>query len=329
MRGISNNEYRITNIEVALRVIASGAKQTPQPEGRSGKWAVARINRVRNLIFLTTLRKSRVCFATLAMTVLLLFAAGSLKAQDSFRLLRTVPVQASDFAVDQLDNLYLLTNGGMLKKFGPAGDSIAVFNNVRRFGKIYGLDVSNPLRPLLFYKDFSTIVLLDRFLSQKAVVDLRRQGIAQASAAATSYDNNLWIFDAVENKLKKLDESGRVLLATADFRQLFGTAFSPEKIVDQDNSVYLFDPNVGVLRFDYYGTFQKKFPASSWRSFQVLDRQLVGVQNGALVLFNTGTFLQRQYQFPSSFGGFQRYLVSNSKLFALGKDSVSIYRIGY
>jgi hypothetical protein len=261
--------------------------------------------------------------------LVLMFTCSRAGAQDSFRLLRTVPIQATDFAVDQLENLYLLTSGGLLKKYGPAGDSVATFNNVRRFGKVHGLDVSNPLRPLLFYKDFSTIVLLDRFLAQKAVLDLRRQGIAQASAASNSYDNNIWVFDAVENKLKKLDESGRLLLATPDFRQLFGSAFVPEKIVDQDGGIYLFDPKVGVLLFDYYGTFQKKFPAGSWGSFQVLDRQLVGVQNSALVLFNTGTFLQRQYQFPSSFGSFQRYLVSNSKLFALGKDSVSIYKIGF
>ncbi|RYZ21260.1 MAG: hypothetical protein EOO16_13755 [Chitinophagaceae bacterium] len=259
----------------------------------------------------------------------LLFATTTTKAQDSFRLLRTVPVAATDFAVDQLDNLYLLTPGGLLKKYGPAGDSVAVFNNVRRFGRIEGLDVSNPLRPLLFYKDFSTIVMLDRFLAQKSVLDLRRQGIAQASAAATAYDNNIWVFDAVEGKLKKLDESGRELQSTPDLRQLLGYSFQPEKIVDEDNSVYLFDPKAGVLRFDYYGTLQKKFPAQSWRSFQVLDRQLVGVNEGALVLFNTVTYLQRQYQFPSSFGGFQRYLVGNGKLFALGKDSVSIYRIGY
>jgi hypothetical protein len=262
--------------------------------------------------------------------LILLFICSIALGQDSsFTLLRTIPVAATEFAVDQLENLYIVTPTGQLKKYGPAGDSVAAYNDVRRFGRLHGLDVSNPLRPLLFFKDFSTVVLLDRYLSQKGVLDLRRQQIAQASAAATSYDNNIWIFDAVESKLKKLDETGRVLLQTPDFRQLFGMPFQPDKIVDQNNSVYLFDPKAGVLVFDYFGTFQKKFPAGDWSSFQVLDRQLVGIRSGQLVLLNTGTLLQRQYQFPSSFGSFQRYLVGNSKLFAMGKDSISIYRIGY
>ncbi|GAB4093881.1 hypothetical protein [Flaviaesturariibacter terrae] len=264
------------------------------------------------------------------MFLVLLFCCSRLSAQDStFQLLRTIRVEATDFAVDGLDNLYLVTPTGLLKKYGPAGDSVAVFNNVRRFGRLHAIDVSNPLRPLLFYKDFSSIVLLDRLLAQKSVIDLRRVRIAQASAAATAFDNNIWVFDAVESKLRKIDESGRWLLETPDFRQLFNFSFVPEKIVDQDKSVYLFDPKAGVLVFDYYGTFQRKYPVESWAYFGLLDRQLVGVQGSALVLLNTGTLLQRQYQFPSSFGSFRRYLVSNSKLFALGKDSVSVYRVGF
>ncbi|RYY41131.1 MAG: hypothetical protein EOO08_03230 [Chitinophagaceae bacterium] len=282
-----------------------------------------------SILFANSVRNAGVCFAALAMTVLLL-AATSSQAQDStFTLLRTIRVEATDIAVDGLDNLYLVTPTGLLKKYGPAGDSIAVFNNVRRFGKLHGIDVSNPLRPLLFYKDFSTIVLLDRLLSQKAVLDLRRARIAQASAAATSFDNNIWIFDAVESKLRKLDESGRMLMETPDFRQLFNFSFVPTRILDVDRAVYLFDPQVGVLVFDYYGTFQRRFPVESWSLLAVFDRQLLGVQGNSLVLLNTGTLLQRQYQFPSSFGGFNRYLVGNNKLFAMGKDSISVFRVGF
>jgi len=39
------------------------------------------------------------------------------------------------------------------------------------------LDVTNPLRVLLYYKDFSTIVILDRLLSNRSTIDLRKQDI--------------------------------------------------------------------------------------------------------------------------------------------------------
>jgi len=262
-------------------------------------------------------------------TVFCMILIGSIacSAQDSsFRLVQTIPVAATEMAVDNLQNVYILTASDQLKKYNSNGDSVAAYNNVRRFGKLYSFDVSNPLRPLLFYKDFSTLVLLDAQLSVRGTLDLRRHSILQASAAALSYDNNIWVFDAVENKLKKLSEKGDVLMETADFRTLFDGFFVPERLWDQNNSLYLFSPGAVVLQFDYFGTFQKKYVVPNWQSIAVLNKNIVGFTGGGLQLFNTGNLMvQQQYQFPSSFGSFNQYLIGNTRLFARGKDSVQIY----
>lgn len=250
--------------------------------------------------------------------------------QDSFfRLASTIPVKAVDFTVDNLDNIYILTSTDQLKKLNSNGDSIAVYNDVKRFGKIYTIDVSNPLKIVLFYKSYSTVVVLDRLLAAKGVLDLRRYKIPEASAAAASYDNNLWVFDAIENKLKKLDEKGKLLLESSDLRQAMNLSIQPEKIIDQGQSVYLYDPKQGVFVFDHYGSYRKKFPLSQWSGISVRDQQIYGISNQALVIYNTGNFMQQQYQFPSSFGSFNRYVTGNAKLFTLGKDSISIYNFRF
>jgi len=69
---------------------------------------------------------------------------------------------AADFATDNLGNIYLLTATNQIKKLDEKGDSIAVYNDVRRYGKIYSIDATNPLKVLVFYKDFSTIGFSDR-----------------------------------------------------------------------------------------------------------------------------------------------------------------------
>ena len=69
----------------------------------------------------------------------------------------------SDFSVDNLGNIFLVTGFQQLKKLDNNYDSVAVFNNVRRYGKLETIDVSNPLKVLLFYRDFNTVVVLDRF----------------------------------------------------------------------------------------------------------------------------------------------------------------------
>ena len=69
---------------------------------------------------------------------------------------------------------------------------------------------------------FATVVVLDRLLNVRNIIDLRKQNILQARAIGQSYDNKIWLYDEVENKLKKIDEDGKLLLETPDFRQLFG-----------------------------------------------------------------------------------------------------------
>ncbi|MFN2438003.1 MAG: hypothetical protein ABR503_02310 [Chitinophagaceae bacterium] len=247
----------------------------------------------------------------------------------NFHLVKSIKLQATDFALDNLNNLYILSSTDQLKKFNEAGDSIAVYNDVKRFGKLYSIDVTNPLKILLYYKDFSTIVILDRLLSVRASVDLRKQNIAQATAVGSSYDNNIWIFDAIDNKLKKIDENGNLLLETVDFRTVFEEPFAPQKILDINGSVHLYDSAVGLLAFDHYGSFQKKYPLAKWQNISVFDKNIAGIYNNNIILYNTSNLMQKRYQFPSSFGSFNQYIIGSTRLFTLTKDSVNIYNFRF
>jgi hypothetical protein len=267
--------------------------------------------------------------ATIIFFLLLLFSNGKAQKDSAFQLYRTIPVKAVDLTVDNLNNMYILTATDQLKKLDVNGDSLAVYNDIKKFGKLYSIDVSNPLKIVLFYKSFSTIVVLDRMLAVKNSIDLRKKGIPQASATAASYDNNLWVFDAVENKLKKLDESGRQLMETPDLRQVFNTVVEPEKIIDENQSVYLYDAKQGIFVFDHYGSFKKKYPLPQWTSVRIKDRQIMGISNNSLLVYNMVNFTQQQYQFPSSFGSFSKYVTGNTKLFTLGKDSLTIYNFRF
>ena len=129
--------------------------------------------------------------------VFMILSKNLLAQNDSgFQLVKTYPIEATGAMFDNLDNLYIITVQEQLKKYNANGDSVAVFNGVKRFGKLYAVDVSNPMKLLLFYKDFSNVVILDRLLAVRSTIDLRQHNILQASAIAISYDNNIWVFDS-------------------------------------------------------------------------------------------------------------------------------------
>jgi hypothetical protein len=259
--------------------------------------------------------------------ILFLFLHTTLSAQtdSSLQFVKTIKGDIVSFTVDNLDNIYLLSSTNQVKKLNANGDSMAIFNDVKKFGQASLIDVSNPLKVLLFYRDFATIVVLDRLLNVRNIIDLRKQDVLQARAIGQSYDNKIWLYDEVENKLKKIDEDGKLLLETPDFRQLFGQAPIPQKIFDQDQYVYLYDSAQGVFVFDYYGTLKNKIPISGWQNFKVAGKYIFGSLEGKLFRYNIQTFRTDEWTMPDELNKTQSFNFSSSRLYALKKDSLEIY----
>lgn len=266
-----------------------------------------------------------------AFTIVLLVFAGCISSQaqtdSSFQLIKKIKGDIVAFAADNFDNLYLLNSSDQLKKLNEKGDSVAVFNNIRKYGKVAQIDVSNPLRVLLYYKDFSSVVVLDRLLNIRSTIDLRKQGIFQTQAVCLSYDNGIWLYDEFEHKLKKLDEEGKLLFASTDFRQLFDEAFSFTVINDQDGYLYLYDKNKGVYVFDYYGTLKNIFSLTGYNNFKAVGKFITGTRNDSLMRYQPGNLLLQEVKLPESFSKAQSILFTSSKAFALKRDELEIYQL--
>jgi hypothetical protein len=257
--------------------------------------------------------------------MLLLVAPYSQAQPDSLPLVRRFQTDVTQLAVDNLDNIYIIASTGQLKKYNAAGDSMGAYSQGKRFGKLQAIDVTNPLELLLFYKDFSTVVLLDRFLAVRTAIDLRKQHILQTTAAGLSYDGNVWLFDAYENKLKKIKEDGTLVLETPDFRTLFPDAIAPQQILDQNGTVYVYDPQTGLYLFDYYGAFKKKLPITGWQYLAVWEQYITGIQGSSLQYFNTATMLSGARKLPVTTAPAANLQWANNKIFLWNASSVSLY----
>lgn len=256
-------------------------------------------------------------------------AARALAQQDSsFLLVRSYEGDVADAAIDNLDNLYIISSTGQIKKFNAAGDSVAVYNQVRNFGKLFSIDVSNPLKVLLFYKDFSTVVVLDRLLAKVSTIDLRKFGILQPDAIGLSYDNNIWVFDEYDNKLKKIDEAGNNLTETADLRTVFNAGLTPQKIINDNGLVYVADTASGVYVFDNYGTFKKKVPLRNWQSIAINKNNVISTSNELITVYNTSTLLQTEKRSPL-FKPYYHSFTTADKFVSFSTTSLHIYRIRF
>ncbi|MBM3415118.1 MAG: hypothetical protein FJY20_01465 [Bacteroidetes bacterium] len=252
--------------------------------------------------------------------LLLLPAAAGAQSDTVFRLLRVMKGDIVDFTVDNLDNVYVLNSRNQVKKYNVNGDSVAVYNDIRKFGQATLIDVTNPLKVLLYYRDFATVVMLDRFLNVVNVADLRKQGVLQAKAIGQSYDNKIWVYDELEAKLKKMDEDGKLLQETPDFRLLLSQSITPVKIFDENRYVYLYDSLKGIYVFDYFGAFKNGILIQNWQNLKVSGQYIFGSKADTLYRYKISTFRYDDWKMPEPILKSRSFNFSSSRVYALKNE---------
>ncbi|MDP4129816.1 MAG: hypothetical protein Q8918_03115 [Bacteroidota bacterium] len=253
-------------------------------------------------------------------------ASASAQVENPELKARFVPGNFADFEVDNLGNIYLLNAGNQLKKLSAAGDSLAIFNDVRHYGKISYIDVTNPLKILLYYQEFGTIVMLDRLLNNVNTIDLRKFNLFQVRSIGLSYDNNVWLYDELEGKLKKIGDDGSLIIETTDIRQLTDSVPDPELLIDQGGLVYLYDSLQGVFIFDHYGGFKKFVPLKNWLHFSVIDNDILGWEDRYFLKYVMKTGEQQRREIPACYLPALKIVVRPESIYVLKTDGIHVYK---
>jgi hypothetical protein len=226
------------------------------------------------------------------------------------------------FEVDQLGNIYAITTSNQLRKYNAKGDSVGVFNDLVRYGRLTSIDVSNPLRILLFYRDFGTIVLLDRMLKPLDAIDLRKRSMLQVTSAAMSYDNQCWIYDEQEARLRKIDPQAGILLESPDLRMIIDEPPVPVFMVDQDAVVTLYDPTKGFFQFDLYAAYRRMIPAPGWSNIRCQGNMVEGLKSGEIYQLNLLTGKIVRYKIRESMSNLRQLVLHRTGIYLLDASGI-------
>src|SRR5882724_438918 len=240
----------------------------------------------------------------------------------AFLLNRTIRADIADFTVDNLGNIYLLSKDNQLKKLNANGDSLAVFNDVRKYGKVWSIDATNPLKLLIYYREFTIIIELDRFLNIINTIDLRKLNILQAKAVALSYDNSIWVYDQLDASLKRIGDDGSLIDQTNDFRQLFDTVPDPSVIRDQGGLVYLYDPAKGAYAFDHYGGLKSHLALVGWSDFDVIEKSMIGRNQQKFFKYQLGTLDMQEEPIPVAYQGAAKIHITPTAVYVLKEKAL-------
>lgn len=218
---------------------------------------------------------------------------------DTFVLQQTLPVQARYATADNLGNTYLITPQNAVEKYAPDGRLLTRYTN-NRLGRAAMLDVANPLKVLVWYADFRTVVFLDRSLTVLGELNLFSAGYPEVRTLAAAADGNLWLYDEVAFQLKKTTPEGAVLFESPALNLIQSERIAVTTIRDDGTQVLASDPDRGVLCFDVYGQFQRILPWKGISTFVLAQNRLEYLDEHALHIEHLQAFFSQAIPLPAS-----------------------------
>jgi len=128
--------------------------------------------------------------------ILLLISFSFSRAQEEIEITRkeTIKLDADNFiGVNMFDELFYVKNEVLYKK---VGEELYSYQN-RLLGSVSSVDVLNSLETTLFYKDFNTVVRLDKKLGEISKIDFNSSNTFSTNIFVASASNKrLWVFNA-------------------------------------------------------------------------------------------------------------------------------------
>jgi hypothetical protein len=238
----------------------------------------------------------------------------------------SIPVEGLNFTTDNLGNAYVIS-GDMIKKYKEDGSFYRVYSN-KRLGNISSVDVMNPLKIVLFYKDFSRIVFLDNTVTENGnALLLEDRDLELASLACASFDNGIWVYDPVRFLLVRFNQQLQETVRITNLNQILGYAPEPDFMNEYESILYINDPSRGILRFDIFGTYLSTIPIKKLTKFQVSDKQLFySNQQGSLIAYGLKTLRSDTLKLPLEKHGELRWW--RDRMFLIANDSLKAYQYG-
>lgn len=156
--------------------------------------------------------------------------------------------------VDEVGNTYVVTADAV--QLLPGGNMPPAVYSEASFGSIHSLDLRDPLKPMVYFRGSGKLVFLDNTLSvQGEVIDLFDSPVNQPELACSSVDHHVWVFDAVNQELLRLNAQLHIQARSGNLMQLIGHSIQATAIMERDNQIYLLDPLWGVLEFDLFASY--------------------------------------------------------------------------
>lgn len=192
------------------------------------------------------------------------------------------------YTVNKLNQIYVVKEDNSITKHSINGKEL-ITKNLKVQGELHSLDASNVFDILLFYKNLNTIITADNLLNQRNTINFNDNeftGTRMISAACRSFDNKIWVFDILTQRLLKVDGSGKIQLESSSLPNQTELK-NVHHIIESSPNVYLIDSSQ-IVKMNIYGKLLTsiKTPFSIYNAYMHADSLRINGLDSSYTLSN-------------------------------------------
>jgi hypothetical protein len=223
--------------------------------------------------------------------IFLFFQTLFVSAQEiEIEFLKEVALNADTFiGIDNFENYYFIKNNTLYKK---TSQYTYTYTNTL-LGKITSVDITNPLKILLFYKNFNTVLFLDDKLNELTTsINFTSESFSQQMTFVNiSSNNNLWLYSLDNNLLQLWNHQTKKVQFTSQPLSSYSDNFKTIQQLSSYKNCWLIGENA-VLKFNEYGTFLESFPIDNYTHLKLFLESFIYIKDHKLYYQDTVINLQ-------------------------------------
>lgn len=232
------------------------------------------------------------------MKLILFFLVGSMVLlNNTLNLVNEFAFEGKSFESDHLGKVYSI-NDYSISIVDAQGKKTATYSDNTR-GIISSMDVSNPMKIVVFFNETQQVIFLDNQLSLHGdPLDLFQLISRDIQLVAQSGSKNLWLYDRFENQIIQVDYFLNVTNKTGVLNGFLPNSFVPLKIIEKEEKLFVLSQNDGIAVFDIFGSFLYLLPLTNLSDFQIENNTIIYQEGNVLVFYNLITHQEEIKEFP-------------------------------
>jgi hypothetical protein len=191
--------------------------------------------------------------------------------------------------VDRLGNMYEVASSHILKKYNADGEYLSQYSHPD-YLDFNQVDVRDPYKITLFFKDQQKIVILDNALNYLSEIDLSVLEDRYIQLLCRTVDGLFCLFDQNQQQVLLVDDNLQQQSESFPLYQEGIEEFTPLSLLAGQNRIVLAGEEGLLVLFDHLGNFERTLLLEKFEGIQLINDRLLIFRSNTILVYNFFSF---------------------------------------